>query len=142
MLGPWAATLSAEDDASLVLAIDVGTYLTLAFRPGDGSEFHESFVAALNNALGDLGVSEKRIAVEREAVLGLPIEKLTDAVLREALTTVDFVCGTELEYHRDLRIVQRNLSLFPHSLPPHYVPATAVACLFNMAASPGIKKLH
>ena len=68
MLGPWAATMSAEDDTGLVLAIDAGTYLTLALRPGDGSEFHESFVGALDNALGDLGVPKERIAVECEAV--------------------------------------------------------------------------
>jgi hypothetical protein len=130
--------MSVEDDSGLVLAIDAGTYLTLALRPGDGSEFHESFAAALDNALGDLGVPEKRIAVECEAVRGLPLAKLTDATLREALTTIDFICGTELEYHRDLRIVQWNLNRFPHELPPYYVSATAVECLFGLAlpASP------
>jgi len=131
-LGPWAATVSTEDERSPVLAIDVGTYLTVAFLFGQPSEFHSAFADALGGALEDLGVPLDQIAIERAAVTVLPLERLRDVTLRETLKTVDFMCGLELSYATDLRIVQRRLNDFPHSLPPYYVPENAVRSLFGV----------
>jgi hypothetical protein len=134
--------VSTEDERALVLAVDAGTYLTLAFRPGDYSNIREPFAAALADGLANLGVPPRQIGRECEAVLGLPLQVLSDTTLREALDTVDFICGTELEYHRDLRVVQRNLSQFPHSLLPHHVPAIAVQHLFGVVGTSGAKTAH
>jgi hypothetical protein len=68
-----------------------------------------------------------RIAFTNRSTFG----RLVDASLHEALETVDFVCGIELEYHTDLRVVQRRLNDFPHPLPPDCVPEVAVRRLFR-----------
>jgi hypothetical protein len=57
---------------------------------------------------------------------------LADATLREALRTVEFMCGVELMYHSELRRVQRNLNEFPHPLPPDFVPEATVRRLFEV----------
>jgi hypothetical protein len=142
LLGPWAATVSNEDERSPVIAIDVGTYLTIVFPLGDASGFHDAFAGALDVALRDIGVPRDQIAVEVEAVKGLPLARLLDATLRDALDTVEFVCGTELEYHTDLRIVQRNLNRFPHNLPPEYVPALNVLRVFGVTALNVTRNVH
>lgn len=134
-LGPWAATLSKDDDPTLVLAIDVGTYLTVAFRLGDEAGFHEAFGAALNAALQDLGVSIEQTTNEVAAIQRLPLTRLLDATLRDTLNTVDFVCGIELTYHAELRAVQGRLNDFPHPLPPDFVPEAAIRRLFGVAGS-------
>ena len=118
----------------MVLAIDAGTYLTIAVPFGDVATLHDGFGVALGAALEDLGVSSTQTAIEIAAVKGMPFARLADKTLRKALDTVEFVCGTELPYHNDLRVVQRNLNEFPHPLPPHYVPSVAVRRLF---AAPG-----
>jgi hypothetical protein len=131
-LGPWAATVSEEDDRKPVLAIDVGTHLTVAFPLGKPSEFHTGFAAALGAALEDLDVASEQIAIEQAAVTTLSLARLTDARLRETLNTVSFMCGLELSYVTDLRTVQRRLNDFPHDLPPYYVPEAAVRSLFGV----------
>jgi hypothetical protein len=134
-LGPWAATLSKEDEPASALAIDVGTYLTVAFRFGTDVPFHEAFGGAVDAALEDLGVSVTQRRIEIAAVRGLPLTRLVDATLREALRTVDFVYGIELTYHEAQRDVQRRLNDFPHPLPPDFVPEAAVRRLFGVAGS-------
>ncbi|MGH9408043.1 MAG: DUF6933 domain-containing protein [Vicinamibacterales bacterium] len=133
-LGPWAATVFRENERDLVLVIDVRTYLTVAFRLGGSlSEFRDAFAVALGVALDDLGVPRSRIGLEVKAVGRLPLGRLQDATVREALDTVDFMCGIELSNHSDLRTVQRNLNRFPHPHPPDYVPEAAVRRLFGVS---------
>jgi hypothetical protein len=115
-----------------VLAIDVRTYLTIAFPLGDASWFHDAFAGALDAALQDLAIPLDRIATEVAAVRRLSLGRLVDASLRDALNTVDFLCGNELAYHTDLRVVQRNLNEFPHPLAPDYVPKAAIRRLFGV----------
>jgi hypothetical protein len=141
-LGPWAATLSKDDEPNLVLAMDVGTYLTIAFRFSDGAGVHDAFGAALAAALEDLGVSSEQAAIEAAAVRGLPFGRLTDATLREALDAVEFVCGIELAQHADLRVVQRRLNEFPHPLPPDYVPEAAIRRLFDLPGGNALRHAH
>ena len=131
-LGPWAATVSNEDERAPVLVIDVGTYLTVAFPLEGPSEFRSAFAAALGGALEDLGVPLELIGTEQAAVRTLTLKGLADARLCETLNTVDFMCGLELSYSTDLRTVQRRLNDFPHDLPPHYVPEAAVRDLFGV----------
>jgi hypothetical protein len=125
-----------------VLVIDVGTYLTIAFRFSDGTGFHDTFGAALAGALEDLGVSSEQATIEVAAVTRLPFGRLTDATLREALDTVEFVCGIELAQHADLRVVQRRLNDFPHPLPPDYVPEAAVRRLFGVRGGHALRSGH
>jgi hypothetical protein len=142
-LGPWAATVSEEeDDRTPVLAIDVGTYLTVAFPLSTPSEFHRGFSASLGAALEDLGVASEQIAIEQAAVTTLSLEKLMDARLRDALKTVDFTFGLELSYATDLRTVQRRLNDLPHVLPPYYVPETAVRRLFGASSRGALGDVH
>jgi hypothetical protein len=130
-LGPWAGTISKEDERTLILAMDLGTALTLAFVVADVADLHDRFAEALGSALEDLQVPPEAILLETAAVKRLPVRPLSDASLRERLETVDFVLGIELSYATDLRIVQRRLNEFPHDLPPHYVPAVAARSLLT-----------
>jgi hypothetical protein len=141
-LGPWAATISKDDEPTPVLAIDVSTYFTVAFRFGDDVGFHEAFGSALGAALEDLGVSVEQRTIEVAAVQGLPFTRLVDATLRHALNTVEFVCGIELSYHEDLRVVQRRLNEFPHPLPPDSVPEAAIRRLFDMHGGAASGHVH
>jgi hypothetical protein len=109
--------------------------LTIAFRFGTGVSFHEAFSGAVDAALEDLGVSVKQRTIEIAAVRGLPLTRLVDATLRDALKTVDFVYGIELTYHEAQRAVQRRLNDFPHPLPPDFVPEAAIRRLFGVAGS-------
>lgn len=141
-LGPWAATVSTEDDRQPVLAIDVGTYLTVAFPLGAALGFHDGFGIAVGAALEDLGVAPSQIQIEVEAVKTLPLSRLVDASLRKPLETIDFMCGVELAYHTDLRVVQRRLNDFPHALPPDYVPIAAVRRLFGLSEPAASRHAH
>jgi hypothetical protein len=141
-LGPWAATVSRGDEPISVLAIDVGTYLTVAFRFGDDVGFHETFGGALGAALEDLDVSLDQRTIEVAAVQGLPFARLVDATLRDALSTVEFVCGIELSYHEDLRVVQRRLNEFPHQLSPDSVPEVAIRRLFDIPGGAASSHVH
>ena len=131
-LGPWAATISREDERVPVVAIDLATYLTVAFPLSDPVSFHGGFADALSYVLEDVGATSERIAIEAAAVRTLPLRLLKDADVRAALNTVDFMCGLELSYATDLRVVQRRLNEFPHNLPPHYVPEVAARSLFSL----------
>ena len=141
-LGPWAATLSNEDPRTPVLAIDVGTILTVVFPLGDPAHFHGAFAAALDSALEDLGVGWEQIAIEVAAVKTLSLRRLVDPPLRETLNTVEFMCGLELAYSADLRTVQRRLNNFPHCKPPYYVPEAAVRHLFGLPWRDALGGVH
>ena len=131
-LTDWAATIFTENGDSLVIAMEIKTYLTLIFPYGEGEVFEDGFVTGLVSALRDLGIADKVVADELVAAAGpLCLSRLTDPKLREALKTAHFTCGIERAYHDDLRRVQRNLNDFPHPLPPDHVPAIAVRRLFS-----------
>lgn len=121
ILGPWAATVSAEDGRDLVLAIEASTHLTIVFPFGTAAEFHSACMHALEAILQDIGVPARRIPVELAAVRSAPLTRLQNAELRPALRTIEFTCGIELAYHSDLRRIQTNLSQFPHAPAPHHV---------------------
>ena len=140
-LGPWAATVSNDDDRQPVLAIDIGTYLTVAFPLGEPAGFHDAFGAAVGAALEDLGVAAGQIQIEVEAAKTLSLRRLGDASLRQALETVDFVCGMELAYETDLRVVQSRLNEFPHP-PPHDVPASVVRRRFGLSEPAASRHVH
>lgn len=125
-----------------MLAIDVGTYLTVAFPLGEPSGFHDAFGAAVGAALEDLGVAAGQIQVEVEAVKTLALRRLVDPSLRKPLETVDFMCGVELAYHTDLRVVQLRLNAFPHAPPPDYVSVTAVRRLFGLSEPAASRHAH
>ena len=131
-LTDWGATIFTENGDSIVIAMEVQTYLTLVFPYAEGEVFADGFVAALVSALQDLGVAHHLVVDELESAAGpLCLSRLTDPKLREALKTAQFTCGIERAYHDDLRAVQRNLNDLPHDLPPDHVPATAVRRLFS-----------
>jgi hypothetical protein len=131
-LTDWAATIFTENGDSLVIAMEVQTYLTLVFPYGEGEVFEDGFVAGLVSALHDLGVADHFVADELVAAAGpLCLSRLTDPKLRVALKTAQFTCGIERAYHDDRRVVQRNLNDLPHDLPPDHVPAIAVRRLFS-----------
>jgi uncharacterized protein DUF6933 len=121
ILRRWAATVCSEDGRKLVIAVEASTYLTIVFPFATASEFHDSCAGALAVLLQDIGVPAERISIEVAAMLSAPLSRLPSGDLRKALETMEFVCGIELGYHTDLRIVQANLNEFPHAPPPHYV---------------------
>jgi hypothetical protein len=131
VLGPWAAAASTDAGRDLVLAIDTRTYLTVVFPLGHASEFHASWSRSLRALLRDLRVPHERVEIEGNAVKHLPLVRLSEPRLIEALKVIGFVCAIELSYQDDLRIVQRQLNEFPHDLPPDHVPAQAAQRLFG-----------
>jgi len=142
VLGPWAAGVSRDEGRDLVLAIDTRTYLTVLFPLGAASEFHASWSGALRALLRDLRVPDDRIEIEGDAVKHLPLTRLSEPRFKEALKVIGFVCGIELSYQDDLRIVQRQLNEFPHDLPPDYVPAHAVRRLFGVQSRDPLGNVH
>jgi hypothetical protein len=130
-LSNWAATRFTDEGETLVLALEVQTYLTVVFPYGDGELFQERFSRALTASLEDLGVDRTLLAEEVSSMGPVCLSRLKDPQLREALEAAQFPCGVERLYHDDLRKVQRNLNDFPHNLPPDYVPAVAVRRLFG-----------
>ena len=130
-LSDWAATTFADEGETLVLALEVQTYLTVVFPYADGEVFQDRFSQALAEALEDLGVDRTLLAEEVSSAGPVCLSRLNDPQLREALKAAQYICGVERLYHDDLRTVQRNLNDFPHNLPPDYVPAAAVRRLFS-----------
>jgi hypothetical protein len=122
----------------LVLAIEVSTYLTIAFPSGSAAEFYAACARALHAILEDIGIAAQRIAVEIAAVRSARLTRLQNRKLREALKAVRFMCGIELMYHSELRRVQANLSEFPHAPPPHYVAVQNARHLFALSTPKSI----
>jgi hypothetical protein len=134
-LGPWAATIVRDGTRDLVVSVEAQTYFTVVCALTAETGFPAAWRQALAFALEDVRVAPERIAIEAAAPIHLRFERLADAAMREVLKTVDFVCETELCYHTDLRVIQRNLNEFPHNNPPDYVPLLAVRRLLG-ARSP------
>jgi hypothetical protein len=121
----WAATRFQEGDFDLVMAVDAATLLTVVVPLRDSAAFARDFVASVDAALRDLGVSSS--ACELPAPSALSLHCLRDPALRQTLSDLQSFCGIEICYHRDLRIIQRNLNDVPH---PAGVPAERVRALF------------
>jgi hypothetical protein len=130
-LSDWGAMTFSDDGETLVVALEVQTYLTVVFPYVDGEAFQERFSTALAAALEDLGVEATVVREEVSAAGPVCLSRLTDARLREALKMAAYICGIERMDHDDLRVVQKNLNDFPHDLPPDHVPAVALRRLFG-----------
>jgi hypothetical protein len=123
----WAATLTKHDGRSLVVGIELSTYLSVVFTLDSASAFRQEFCTALGWALEDLDASPPTIAVEAMLIETAPIVRLTDQSLSEELRYTASICAIELSYSSDLRRVQRNLNDLPHGGREIPVPAEAVA---------------
>jgi hypothetical protein len=125
VLCSWAATRFQEGDFDLILAVDSATLLTVVLPLRDSSVFASDFVASVGMALRDLGISCKTSELPAFSAIGLHF--LRDPALRTTLSDVEWFCGIETCYHRDLRIIQRNLNDVPHAAG---VPAQLIRTFF------------
>jgi Domain of unknown function (DUF6933) len=132
-LGGWAATYHRFDRRDLVITLDQRTYLTLVFPLAPRSGFRARFAGALADALEDFGVPEDVVCAERSAIDFEPLTPLADRTLVRSLDDVEYMCGIELLYHDDLRLVQRNLNEFPH---PGRDPCVPLEAVVQMIAAP------
>lgn len=132
-LGSWAAKVFQYYRKDLVIGLNERTYLTVVFPLAPRAQFHANFAAAVGNALEDLGLPPPFADAERDAVELEPLARLTSRIMIATLNDLEFHCGIELEYHDDLRRVQRNLNDIPHANRDPCVPAEAVARLFEGA---------
>lgn len=130
-LGPWAAKVFRYNRRDLVIALDERTYLTVVFPLAPRTQFRSSFANAVANALADLGVAKSIARSEIAAIEFEPLTRLTNRSMAGSLNDLEFHCGIELEYHDDLRRVQRNLNDIPHVNREPCVPVDAVSQLFE-----------
>jgi len=132
-LGSWAAKVFRYYRRDLVIALNERTYLTVVFPLAPRVRFRSNFAAALADVLEDLGVSALIVRTESAAVEFEPLARLTNRSMTGTLNDLEFHCGLELEYHDDLRTVQRNLNDIPHANRNPCVPVDAVGQLFEAA---------
>lgn len=132
-LGPWAAKVFRYHRRDLVIALDGRTYLTVVFPLAPRSAFRLRFANAVATALADLGVATTVARAESAAIEFEPIAGLTNRSMAGSLNDLEFHCGIELEYHDDLRRVQRNLNDIPHVNREPCVPVEAISQLFEHA---------
>lgn len=127
LFSTWAATLTKFDGRSLVVGVELSTYLSVVFALDSASAFRKDFRTALGWALEDLGASPPTIAIETILIETAPIARLADQSLSEELRYTASICEIELSYSSDLRRAQRNLNDLPHGGREIPVPAEAVA---------------
>jgi len=132
-LGSWATKVFRCDRRDLVIALNERTYLTVLFPLAPRVQFRLHFASALANVLQDLGISEAIVRAESAAVEFEPLARLTNRSMTGTLNDLEFHCGIELEYHEDLRTVQRNLNEIPHVNRDPCIPIDAVNQLFEAA---------
>jgi hypothetical protein len=130
LLGSWGAKLFRDRERYLVVAVNDRTYLTAVFPFRDRQRFSADLAAAVALALRDLGIPEARVRAEATAIEFMPAARLGVEPLADILDDVQFFCELELDYHTDLRIVQRNLNDVPHPNRDPCVPVEAVRELF------------
>jgi len=130
LLGSWGAKLFRDGERYLILAVNDRTYLTAVFPFVDRQRFWSDLSAAVRTALRDLGIPEAIIRTETAAIEFMPATRLGTEELADILDDVQFFCELELDYHTDLRIVQRNLNDVPHPNRDPCVPVEAVRELF------------
>jgi hypothetical protein len=133
-LGSWAAKVFRYDRRDLVIALNERTYLTVLFPLAPRAQFRLHFASALASVLDDVGVSGAIARAESAAVEFEPLARLTNRSMTGTLNDLEFHCGIELQYHDDLRTVQRNLNEIPHVNRDPCVPIDAVNQLFEAAS--------
>ena len=72
----------------------------------------------------------------------LDVAAMTNRSMAGSLNDLEFHCGIELEYHDDLRRVQRNLNDIPHVNREPCVPVDAVSQLFEHAFEGSSARAH
>lgn len=133
LLGSWAAKLFSYGGRDLILAINERTYLSVVLPRVPRERFFTELANAVGTALRDLRVPEAIVRSESNAVEFMPVARLGSGELADVLDDVQFYCELELQYHTDLRIVQRNLNDVPHPNRDPRVPLEAVRALFQNA---------
>ena len=141
-LGSWAAKVFRYYRTDLVIGLNVRTYLTVVFPLAPRAQFRFNFATAVTHALEDLGLPKSIVRAESAAVEFEPLTRLTNRSMTGTLNDLEFHCGMELEYHRDLRRVQRNLNDIPHVNRDPCVPVDAVAQLFQGEPMRGSHAAH
>ena len=131
LLGSWAAKVFRPAGRDLVIALNERTYLTVVFRLSPRKEFRTRFSSAVANALADLEMPDAVVRAESTAVEFQPLASLASPSLARALHDLEFFCRIELDYHDDLRKVQRNLNEVPHPYRNPCVASAAVIELFE-----------
>jgi len=133
LLGSWAAKAFRDGERQLVIALNERTYLTAVFPWAGRESFATDLARAAAVALRDLGIAETIVRAETAAMEFMPPARLGGGELADVLADVQFFCEMELDYHTDLRIVQRNLNDVPHPNRNPCVPLEAVHELFHNA---------
>lgn len=142
LLGSWGAKLFRDRERYLVVAVNDRTYLTAVFPFAGRQRFRADLCAAVGTALRDLGIPEAIVRAETAALEFMPIARLGAEELADRLDDVQFFCELELDYHTDLRIVQRNLNDVPHPNRDPCVPTEAVRELFaNVAEAAWLRSI-
>jgi hypothetical protein len=136
LLGSWAAKAFRDGERSLVVAVNERTYLTAVFPWAGRQSFSGELARAAASALRDLGIRETIVRAETAAMEFMPPARLGAGELADVLDDVQYFCEMELDYHTDLRIVQRNLNDVPHPNRHPCVPLEAVRELFSNAGEP------
>jgi hypothetical protein len=131
MLGSWVAKVFRDRERHLVVALNERTYLTVVFPFVPREQFSAEFAGAMSNALRDLGIPERIVRAEAAAAELMPLARLEPGELADVLDDVQFFCEMELDYHSDLRVVQRHLNDVPHPNRDPCVPLAAVRELFE-----------
>jgi hypothetical protein len=142
VLGSWAAKVFRYDRTDLVIGLNERTYLTVVFPLAPPTQFRSNFAIAVANALEDFGLPVTTIRGESAAVEFEPLTRLTNRSMIGTLNDLEFHCGIELEYHQDLRRVQRNLNDLPHATRDPCVPVDAVRQLLEGGNTPGPCATH
>lgn len=130
-LGSWAAKVFRYHRKDLVIGLNERTYLTVVFPLAPRAQFRSNFATAVANALEDLGLAKAIVRAESAAVEFEPLTRLSNRSMTGTLNDLEFHCAIELEYHEDLRKVQRNLNDMPHVHRDPCVPVDAVTQLFE-----------
>ena len=131
MLGSWVAKVFRDRERNLVIALNERTYLTVVFEFVPRERFAAELAIAMSNALRDLGIPERIARAEAAAAELMPLARLDRGEIADVLDDVQFFCEMELDYHTDLRVVQRNLNDVPHPNRDPCVPLAAVRELFE-----------
>jgi hypothetical protein len=142
-LGDWVGTITRDDDGRvLFLLLNTRTCLTVVFPAPAGLEFLERFTGALRAVLEDLDVPESAIDVETRGLRCLRLERASGTGFSGMLSRVESLCGLELLYHADLRLVQKNLNDVPHAGLEHGDPARTVKALLAGGGRAVKPRLH
>ena len=127
-LGDWGATVIKGDDRTIMVFVNLATYLTTVFPACPAPAFVGAFKAALTSSLEDLNVDASAIGVETKLLERVDLKRMPRGEFSDVLEYVKDFCEIELMYHTDLRRVQRNLNELPHATG---VPAAVVSALFE-----------